>query len=341
MVLQYNKDKQIIPVFMACDENYAKYMSVAISSIIAGTREQISFYILDGGITENSKEKLKSQLQHTKHSIEFITIDIALFSDFPNIAHFSLNTYFRYLIPNLKTQLDKVLYVDTDMVIQGDIADIYNYDLDKYGLGAVVYGDEEYKSNSYKKYKKKLNLNQQHKYFNAGLLLIDCKYWRENNISQNLFEKTQEMSKILEMPDQDVLNIVFSQNYKQLPAQYNLIVDLTACRYNFNNYISQIKGCIVLHYTGGKGIRPWLHKDIPGAKYFWQAAKNSPFYEDLKFDLLSNQITYLENQQPQRAISRIKLFDMLTICKIKQNRNKKKFYFLGIPLLSIERKPYE
>lgn len=330
--------KQIIPVILACDENYAKYMSVTIASVVAGTKEQINFYILDGGISDNNKEKLELQLRDTGHILKFVQIDTELFGTFPDIAHFSINTYFRYLIPDLEIKQRKVLYLDVDMVVCGDIAEIYNQNLDNRGIGAVVYADETFKPKAYGKYKRRLNIPPEHHYFNAGLLLIDCEYWKKYDIKQKLFEKTAALKDVLEMPDQDVLNIVFNKNYKSLAAQYNLVVDLTAERHDFNNCISKLKGCFVLHFTGGKGMRPWLHADVPGAKYFWKAAQNSPFYDDLKFDLLSNQVSYIESLFPVKKVCTIKVFGLLPIFKMKQNKNKKKFYLFGIPLFSMERK---
>lgn len=333
----------MIPIFLACDEKYAKYASVTIASITANTSSKINFYILDGGIEHETQAKIRHILRDTNHSIKFISIDMKLFKKFPCIRHFSLNTYSRFLIPSLITNIDKALYIDTDMVVCGDIAEIYNRQLNGKGIGAVAYMDEDCNPKLYKKYKEKLNIQTKHRYFNAGLLLIDCKYWRKHNTSKQLMEKTTELKDIIEMPDQDVLNIVFESDYKELEPQYNLVVDTTSRYQNFDQYITDIKGCYILHYTGGNGIRPWVNKTVPGANYFWKYASITSFYSDLMFDLMINQSENLHKKIdllfPNNFISEIKLFNLFPIIKIKYKSNRKKVYLFGfIPLCTIIRR---
>ena len=164
----------MIPIFLISDENYAKYACVTIQSIISGTSERLAFYILDGGISDDSKEKIASIAKKNDNTIEFIKMNFKPFENFPNLAHFSLNAYFRYLIADLKPEIKKALYIDTDMIICGDIAEIYNTDLNKKGLAAVPYIEENLQLKSFEKLKNKLNLSEKHLYFNSGLLLIDC-----------------------------------------------------------------------------------------------------------------------------------------------------------------------
>jgi len=113
--------KAMIPVFLISDENYAKYTAVTIKSVLSGTKEKIDFYLLDGGISSESKKIISEIVDTAGSSIEFIPMELSLFKNFPDVAHFSLNMYFRYLIPELKPNLNKALYIDTDMIIGGDI----------------------------------------------------------------------------------------------------------------------------------------------------------------------------------------------------------------------------
>ena len=332
----------MIPIFLACDENYAKYAAVTIASIVANTKSKIKFYILDGGIEQETQSRIIDILQGTDHSLEFISVQVELFKDFPHISRFSLSAYSRFLIPDLVPDIDKSLYIDNDMVVCGDVAEIYNKQLEGKGIGAVAYMDEDCNSKIYLKYKQKLNIQKEHRYFNAGLLLIDCKYWRQNNIVKQLMEKTALLKDILEMPDQDILNIVFESDYKELDAQYNLVVDLTARYQDFNKYIADIKGCYVLHYTGGNGVRPWVQKTVPGANYFWKHAKITSFYDELMIDLSLNQVEDLHKKLdllfPSNFVSEIRLFNVFPIIKVKYKSNRKKVYLFGfIPLYTVLR----
>ncbi len=326
----------MIPVFLISDENYAKYTAVTIQSVLSGTKEKIEFYLLDGGITQESKDKISKVVKNTGNDIEFIPIDVNLFQNFPNIAHFSINTYFRYLIPDLKPSIHKALYIDTDMIIKGDVSDIYNTDMDNHGIAAVPYLTEELKPHDLANYKKALNLPQSHKYFNAGLLLIDCDYWRQHNISQVLMTKTAELHNKLNMPDQDVLNIVFAENYKILPKQYNLIVDTSVKYFDFNHYLKTLDGCYVLHYTGGREVRPWMHAKVPCYQTFWNIAKQTPFYTDLLVELMFNYMDNMEHKDEYKT-KNIKIFGFIPFLKIKTKASVKKVYLFGfIPLLKIK-----
>lgn len=307
-----------IPIFLASDENYAKYMAVTMTSIFTNTEEFIEFYILDGGITEETKKKFE-ELKSIKQnfSMEFIKVDMSLFKKFPNIGHFSLNMYLRYLIPDLKPNLNKVLYLDVDLIINGDIKKLYNIDLEEYPLGAVPYPVDSANSGYVawsSSVKKGIGVAQDSLYFNSGVLSINCKYFREHDIQQSLFDKTAEMSKVLICPDQDVLNIIFENNYKILPANFNLIVDMT----DKNIFEKYKNGFYILHYTGGKGYRPWLNSECPFADDFWISAKKTPFYnemlEDLKqYDIAKNR----KNKVLKINYHLLKLLDTITLNKFK------------------------
>lgn len=331
----------MIPVFMACDEEYAKYAAVTAASSAAGASDALCFYILDGGIEDETRRKLQQIVKGSRHSMEFIKAEVSLFRDLPDMAHFSLNAYSRFLIPELKPEINKALYIDTDMIVCGDIAEIYRTDLKGKALAAVPYPEENINPHFWEKYKKRLGLPQNHKYFNSGLLLLDCDYMRKNLPPSALIKKTAEIKNKLQMPDQDVLNLEFAENYKELPQQYNLVADVMNRYCDFGKYLRDIHGCFVLHYTGGNGIRPWMRKTVPGAGLFWKHARKTPFYDELITDLCLNQTEKLLElaAKDENSVRTVKLFDFLTLVKTKVKKGRKKVYLFGfIPLYTVERK---
>lgn len=328
----------MIPIFLISDEKYAKYAAVTIQSVISGTNEKLAFYVLDGGISEDIAKKMFQMVEKSKNSIEFIKIDIKLFEKFPNLAHFSLNSYFRYMIADLKPEIKKALYIDTDMIIDGDVAEIYNAELDGMPLGAVPYIEEDLHLNKFKKYKSILGLPNNHLYFNSGLLLIDCEYWRKHNIAETLLNKTTEICDKLQMPDQDVLNIVFADNYKILPKQFNLVADLSIKYLDLNKLINEQKGAFVIHYTGGNRVRPWMKKDVPCAQYFWHLAKKTPFYQELREELVLNEIINLRNID-DRYQKKFFIFNFFPILKIRKKNNIMRYDLFGlIPIMKVVKK---
>lgn len=328
-----------IPVFMASDEKYAGYMAVTMASILDNSVHKIDFFILDGGIYKDTKRKLKElERRFSNCNIEFIKIDVDQFKDFPNLKHFSLNTYSRYLIPNFKPEFDKVLYVDGDMVFNGDVAEIYNVEMGDAPIAVVPYideCDERIKNPELKKHKKRLGIPEEVLYFNSGLTLINCKYWREHNILELLLDKTTQMKSLLKMPDQDVMNILFGKTYVRLPNHNNVVVDVSCNLSDFREYIDHISGCLVLHYTGGQGLRPWMRKNVPYEELFWRNAKLTEFYQDLEFELLHNVIKQIGKIDKQKI--KIKLFGFIPFFSIKKRGNVSSVLLFGIiPLLKIK-----
>ena len=178
-----------IPVFLAADNNYAPFVATTIASICDNTKSFVDFYVLDGGITQPLQAKILAlQNQFSNCQIEFISIDLA--QAFHSIEYknhsdaVTVSTYSRFLIPKLKPHLQKIIYLDTDIIVLGDIANLYAIDLDQYA-GAFVpdqcpmfFTDE---------IKTKMHMAPEHVYFNAGVMLLDNHKWVENHILEQLF----------------------------------------------------------------------------------------------------------------------------------------------------------
>ena len=269
-----------IPIFLASDNNYAPFVATTIASICDNTKSFCDFYILDGGISKENQEKICVLKKHfSNFSIEFVKIDDSMLSSitYKNMAQYvTLSTYNRFLIPQLKPDIDRALYSDVDVIVLGDIAEMYNEDLNGHILGAIW---EEYaeKNNNIKR-RNALGLSQEHKYFSAGNLLIDCKKWREKNITEKLFDIEKNYRDKLLYADQDVMNICFDNNYQPLPKRYCYIFQ------DFFFY-KEHNDILIRHYNGP--IKPWrISPDIktsliPNIDDFWFYARKTPYYEKI------------------------------------------------------------
>ena len=267
------------------------------------TKHSIDFHILDCGITEITKHKLLQYIAfYSRASITLHTIDMCDFALYPIRGYFSLAMYSRFYIAELVPDIHKALYIDVDVCVSGDIAEIFNYDLEGYGLGAVSC-DNGNTQLPYcpiiQKHKRAFDFPEQHYYFNSGVLLIDCTYWRENNIQNKCISILHEHhnNKYLIYPDQDVLNLLFQSNYKHLPLHCHFFSNIPSQSYR--TYIQQkIKAshCVIIHYASHK--KPW---NTPEDNLFltdiwWKYASLTPFYQDFILhilDLRSKQIVHI------------------------------------------------
>ncbi len=266
-----------IPVFLSSDNNYAPFVATTIASICDHTDSFIDFYVLDGGITQENRIKIED-IKHlyNNFSIEFIKINVEeYFNKFIETPNFTRSMYNRFLIPSLKSDIDKAIYTDVDVIFFGNIRELFEEDLENYALGAVWEDIHEHDYNIIRK--KYLDLSNDHKYFSSGNLLISCKKWRDNHVLEKLMNiRLKENARLL-WPDQDILNKYFENNYKLLDNKYCFIDERYNCHCN--------KDFIIRHYTAHK--KPWkispdLNSSVfPDTQRFWHYMKMTKFYNDV------------------------------------------------------------
>ena len=267
-----------IPIFLSSDNNYAPLVATTMASILSNTKSFIEFYILDGGISPDNVEKIKSlKTSFNNFSIEFIKIDYdKYFKDFKTSGHWSKAVYTRLLIPDLKPGINKTIFMDVDIIATGDIIELYNEQLDDYIIGAIWQETEDGYWNQHRK--EYLNSSSSHKYFNAGVLLINCAKWRSKKLFAKLLDIQVEYGDKIKCMEQDLLNKCFDNNYKILPRKYNYLTS------NFT-YFKNDTDIIIRHMVGR--IRPWQINEntktnlMPNLKEFWHYAKMTLFYEEL------------------------------------------------------------
>jgi lipopolysaccharide biosynthesis glycosyltransferase len=300
------------------------------------TSSRVCFYVLDSGISELNKELLKTlQKTYPRFSINFIDVNLQdLFGSFKlhNKSH-TLNVYSRYLIPELAKNIEKVIFMDVDVVVRGDIKELYDENLGSYSLGAVP----EY-TNVLDEHKKELDLSRKHKYFNAGVLLLNVKAFRKKGILREIVRMTLDIQP--KYQDQDVFNLYFENNYKILNSKYN--VSYWMWKYNQEkpdkNITNSIKNPFIIHYST---FKPWKDLDVIMGNYFWEYARITPFYEKILERFLINQTEKISDENLSRpnkskSISNIKFGKRLRLFNIVERGNDLEYYlFARIPFLKI------
>jgi len=262
-------------VVFASDENYIQHLTVAIKSLLQNNKDlTFNIYIINGGISKEAWMKLRKASSVHKVKLIDILIDDSIFKSFVTNHHFTKAMYYRLLIPNFINS-SKVLYLDADIIVNGNIKELYNTTLDDYYLAAV-------ESPGFKR-ANELNMKKNSKYFNSGIMLINNKKWKTSGLSKTVVNYVSNNKKVIRFPDQDALNGVIDGNWKQLPLKYNqqsVIFDSAfAGNYNcFSEYeIQEAKqNPVIIHYTGSS--KPWHFRNHHPYKYlYWKYLQKTPF----------------------------------------------------------------
>lgn len=263
---------QAIPVIFSTDDQYAPYLDVAIASLIENASKEYEYRIivLNTGLRDENVELIRKN-ECRGFVIDFVDVSEELAgirARLKNVYHFSIVTYYRLFIASLFPQYDKVLYLDCDLVVLGDVSELYHTDIGVNILGAApehfVRTTQEFRQYA----EKALGLNPDD-YVNAGVLLINLDQFRKNAIEQKFIRLITEYDFDLLDPDQAYLNYLCRNKIFALPNGWNKEPTESACDGKKN----------IVHYALYK--KPWQYDDVIDGAYFWQYAERSPFYAQI------------------------------------------------------------
>ncbi len=297
-----NQNKNIIPVVFASDDNYVPYLAVTIKSLIEHVSNEnfYEIFILENKISEYNKKNIQSLSKIDNVKIEFINVADYLNNlkseTFFTSGYINISSYFRCFIIDIFKDYDKIIYLDSDIIILEDIANLYNITISKNkALGVIrdigiinILNNKSrvdlYKFENY--LKKDLNLSNPADYFQAGVLIMNLKELCKINLISLCFKKTKEI-KTPFYYDQCILNSIFYNQVEFLPMKWNLLPYLLYNDDNMylpddikNKYFEIIeKKEGIIHYATYE--KPWRCPDLPLAQIWWEYARLSPFYEEI------------------------------------------------------------
>lgn len=259
-----------IPIFFSTDNNYIPFLDVAIASLIENASKEFQYRIivLNTGLDQAHIDRVK-QRECDGFIIDFVDISQSLEhikSHFKNVYHFSVVTYYRLFIASLFPQYKKILYLDCDLVVLGDVSKLYHTDLGDNILGAAP---EQFVQNTpaFRRYAEiALGLDPDD-YVNAGVLLINLEQFRLHKIEKRFIDLITKHDFDLLDPDQAYLNYLCRDKIHGLPNGWNKEPMPLACEGEKN----------LVHYALYK--KPWQYDDVIDGCYFWHYAERSPFYE--------------------------------------------------------------
>lgn len=263
--------KSGINLVLAADDNYAQHLGVTLISVIENYKDAriLFFHILDYGISDKNKQNLEIIGKQNRVELIFYKITEDLLANCPKVNHLSRAAYARLLISELLPfDINKVLYLDCDIVVLGNIAELYDQDLGSFSLGAV----EDIMAKEILQIYFQTGLTN---YFNSGVLLINLDSWRSKNIKNRAWEFIESHYNDIIRADQDVLNCLFKNDWQLLDQRFN--VDLKRSGFK----AMPKPDTLVLHYSDR--LKPWYYI-FPGASgcYYFDYLKKTP-WSDFKF----------------------------------------------------------
>ena len=238
-----------IVIVVGIKKNYIKYMEVMLTSLLINNKDyKINFNVLQDDFTIEMKESFNKKFKkYSNLEINYLDISSSLFSEFPTLGHLVIATYYRILTPEILTKFNKVLYLDVDLIIDGDILKLWNTNIEDYTVAAVREESVEANEN-------RLGIPKNQKYFNAGVLLMNLKKIREEKFFERIMKYLKQNQETILYSDQDVLNAVFYNSWLELEEKWNYH-NYFVIKRNSKLELINLDKPIIIHYTGP--IKPW------------------------------------------------------------------------------------
>ena len=232
-------------IAFSATDSYVDYMGTTMYSIIKNhPNRKLNFYVLTTFLSEHSKYKL-SKLESDNVKIKIFYIDKTQFEGLPLKENISLEAYFRMKLSTLLKDIPKVMYLDCDILVNGDLEPYWNTDLTDYYLAGSNERDMIFRNIGYRE---KIGFYDNDIYVNSGSIILNIEKMREDNMEQVLFENADKLKDVIEYQDQDIINITFKGKVKQVPAIYNYT--------SYEREVLEIplEDAVVIHFNWHK---PW------------------------------------------------------------------------------------
>ena len=274
-----------IPIFYACDDAFIKYLIVSLSSMIDNASKEATYkvHVLHTAISPEMKEKVL-QLQNEQFEIAFVDVTEPL-ANFVEKLHtrdyYSKTTYYRLLIADMYPQYDKAIYIDCDTIVLGDVAELYAHDLGDYYVGACP-EQAMAQTDVYGTYVEKVLGIDRTRFFNAGMLLMNCRQFRCQKVLEQFISLIGQYTFVVTQ-DEDYLNVICKDKVYWLSPAWNTEV--------YGTLPVPEEEIKIIHYI--MVAKPWHFPDCRLKEYFWRYAEKTSVY-DLILEELN---TYTDEQR--------------------------------------------
>lgn len=263
-----------IPIFFAIDDAYIPLLTVALKSLIDNASKDY-YYCIKILHTDVQEEHMKQVKKYESENVNIEFVDLSYYIEkvkdkLYTRDYYTNTTYFRLFLPELYPQYDKVLYLDSDIIVLGDISELYNTDMGT-NLVAAAPDDIIQKNKVFQDYAELVvGVAKYQNYFNAGVLLMNLDELRKFKF-QEKFLYLLSTVKFSVAQDQDYLNRLCKGRVTLISHDWDVMP--------YVNDETKPEDIKLIHYNFA--YKPWHFEDITYNEYFWEYAKKTEFYDEI------------------------------------------------------------
>lgn len=260
----------MVHIVSSINSTYIQHFCAMVMSVVQNSNAKIHFHIINNDLTEKDIIFIREVFSNFKN-IRFTSYTISnhLLDDIEIQAeHLTIQTLFRLLIPKLLPDtIEKVIYLDSDIIVEKDISELYEEDIENHYIGAV--------NEMFMPSVNILNLSSPLDYFNAGVIILNLKKWRKHNFSERCLNYARNNQEKLLLADQDILNGMLRGEWKRLSLGWNVVKDIWD---NYERYCEQYsekqmeavtRNPSIIHYTSPSKPWHWLCNHQYKERYFY------------------------------------------------------------------------
>lgn len=281
-----------IVIVTACDDKYSPHCGALAASIFHNnTTCQIEFNILTDYISPGNKGKFAQLANDFHQTINIINVDKSRFDNMPIGElfedHINISTYYRLLITEVFSTEDKILYLDSDIIVRKNLANLWDTDLEGFAFGGVRDITAMQQSCPIR-----LQYPVFDSYYNAGVGLYNLKYLRQTNFEGIVADFIKNNFSLIVCHDQDILNACFHGRFKSISETWNMVNDFLLYRYSYCGENEEAfnrakKDCAIVHFT--TSMKPWYKECQNPYKYeYWKYLKMTLWKDNKEISFFKN-----------------------------------------------------
>lgn len=255
-------------VAVTVDEKYLYPLKVMLHSLFTTQEEKVVVYLIHTQLKEELIGQLEGFCASYGAQLRAVKMENTIFANAPLRLYFTVEMYYRLLLPWILPDEEKILYLDPDLVVVNSLKDFWNMDLGNCEIAGI-----RERLLITKEHRDDLGLKEDTVYLNSGVLLMDLAKIRKNKTMDGIQKVLNEKEKFFIYPDQDLLNVLWEGQMMQVEDSYNLNPNIRYLRECFQMLTMKgIRKCAyVIHYMGGD--KPWKKGYMRGAYLPWGKAE--------------------------------------------------------------------